>query len=287
LFESTDFILVGPMSSQSLVRFIALLSYLCINDNNNNNNKNNTHTHKSGASNRSGDPIHAHVHTPFESVTSLQVAVATYRNIDQRKNIKLVTPTEGVQADTMWPLLELKARAPWRRQISVSPCEEPRGVAPDVVIHLGGHICMRRHIVLASHLWLQHDHHRDSSDEEIRLLESSVKEIFRDVFRDRWSRDDMQWIMTNCSNYMIWTVRDVGKCDGIPSRILQLAAEVASEYVSAFQGVDEIGHVHDIGKSACLVRVCVCVSPSSSLSSFNQQQQTHIKGTSRYKLTKA
>ena len=32
-----------------------------------------------GASNRSGeDPIHAHVHTPFNTVTSLQIAVATY-----------------------------------------------------------------------------------------------------------------------------------------------------------------------------------------------------------------
>ena len=130
----------------------------------------------------------------------------------------------------MWSLLELKARTPWRRPISVSPCEEPRGVTPDVVIHLGGHICIRRYIVLASHLWIQHESTSRDKEEEERL-ESSIKDIFRNVFRDRWSRDDMQWIMTNCSNYMIWTVRDVGHCDGIPPRVLQLAAEVASEYV--------------------------------------------------------
>lgn len=152
----------------------------------------------------------------------------------------------------MWPLLELKARAPWRRQISVSPCEEPRGVTPDIVIHLGGHICLNRHIMLASSLWNQHETSRGRR-KDAKRLENTIKELFRSVFRERFSSVDMQWIMTNCSNYMIWTERDVGDVSSTPSQVLQLAAEVANEYISAFQGKDEIHHVHDIGRSACVV----------------------------------
>eukprot|EP00941_MAST-03F_sp_MAST-3F-sp1_P003426 g3426.t1 len=217
---------------------------------------------------------------------------------------------ENLLNDSMFSRHMVKFRPPWRRTIVMSPIDEPRGLAPSIAVHVGGQVFGNDDMACANTLYEQHvrasggagaggegvsdwdlsinemqtsssiQHERKDGFHgrqwEREQVEESVRELFRGKYRKSWGAKDKRWLLSHCSNIMVWGEGDL--CTGafhgeaIHPRVFQLARDVIWEYQRqlwddmswapkliprhALCGVSHDGNFHRVGDTGFLLLDC-------------------------------